>query len=92
MPHRRRTKVTPEILTIKEEDMTKEEHARMIDEMRNTAHKIYERVARKIASGEPMELCEMGEYTDILKDLAEALKNLHKASHSEGAKVSADVL
>lgn len=91
MSHRRR-RVTPEILTIKEEDMTKEEHVRMMDEMHNTAHKIYERVARKINSGEPMELCEMGAYTDILKDLAETLKDLRKASHSESARVSADVL
>lgn len=92
MSHRRRKKEAPKEIERDIEDMTKEEHVRMMDEMHNTAHKIYERVARKINSGEPMELCEMGEYTDILKDLAETLKDLHKASHSESARVSADVL
>jgi nucleoid-associated protein YejK len=84
--HRRR-------LTQKHErivDMTKEEYMHMSEQMKETVHKIYERIARKINSGEPMELCEMSQYTDMLKDLAETVKDLHKAHHySEGAvKVS----
>lgn len=67
------------------EDMTKEEYMRMSEQMKDTVHMVYERIARKISSGEPMELCEMGQYTDMLKDLAETVKDLHKAHHySEG--------
>lgn len=72
------------------EDMTKEEYMHMSEQMKDTVHKIYERIARKINSGEPMELCEMSQYTDMLKDLAETVKDLHKAHHyADGAvKVS----
>ena len=80
--HKRRLKQEQERI----EDMTKEEYMHMSEQMKETVHKIYERIARKINSGEPMELCEMGEYTDMLKDLAETVKDLHKAHHySDGA-------
>ena len=90
MTRKSRRREAPKELERIETDMNKEEYTRMSEQMKDTVHMIYERISRKISSGEPMELCEMMKYTDMLKDLAETVKDLHKAHHySDGAmKVS----
>lgn len=92
MTRKSRRREAPKELERIEIDMNKEDKMRMMEEMHDTAKKMYDRVARKINSGEPMELCEMGSYVDMLKDLAEAMKDLHKASHIEGVRMASEVI